>query len=347
MAMTRPSMSLAITANDGNGKMSGAHIVYPDANQHIGELMTGARLERVQEAGQFSAHVGPPENDQQFIERIGDADALMLGWGLPVDVMNAAPNLELIAFVGIGAGNFVDIDAAAARGITVCNTPGYADNTVAEHALAMLLATARNLGRLDRSVREGRWDQSVPGLELRGKKLGLVGFGGIGARFAALARGIGMTVRAWTRNPSPERARQHEIEFADLDAILRDSDALSIHTALTPETEGLLDSRALSATKPGVIIINTARGEIIDEDALLTALRSGHVAAAGLDVYNQEPLPSDHPLVALDNVLLTPHVAFNTPEATQALLDISIDNIVHYYRGDPINVVAAPGIISG
>jgi len=327
--------------------MGSARIVYPDANQHIVELMTGARLERLQVAGQFTAHVGQPENDGHFIERIGDASALMLGWGLPVDVMKAAPNLELIAFVGIGAGNFVDMDTAVARGITVCNTPGYADDTVAEHALAMMLATARNLGRLDRGLREGRWDQSVPGLELRGKKLGLVGFGGIGARFAALAHGIGMTVRAWTRNPSPQRARQHGIEFADLDSILRDSDVLSVHTALTPDTEDLLDGRALALTKPGVIIINTARGEIIEENALLTSLRSGHVAAAGLDVYHQEPLPSDHPLLSLDNVLLTPHVAFNTPEATLALLDISIDNILHYYRGDPVNVVAAPGMDGG
>jgi D-3-phosphoglycerate dehydrogenase len=327
--------------------MSGIRIVYPDANRQIGELMTGARLEKLQQAGQFTAHVGQPENDQQFVQRIGDANALMLGWGLPVEIMKAAPNLELIAFVGIGVGNFVDLEAAVDGGITVCNTPGYADDTVAEHALAMMLATARHLGRLDRDLRKGRWNQSLPGLELRGKKLGLVGFGGIGARFAALARALGMTVRAWTRNPSPQRARRHGIEFADLDAILRHSDVLSVHAALTPDTKGLLDGRALALTKPGVIIINTARGEIIEEDALLTLLRSGHIAGAGLDVYQQEPLPSDHPLLSLDNVLLTPHVAYNTPEATLALLDISIDNIVHYYGGDPINVVAAPGTGGG
>jgi D-3-phosphoglycerate dehydrogenase len=127
-----------------------------------------------------------------------------------------------------------------------------------------------------------------------------------------------------------------------LDSILRDSDVLSLHAALTPETEGLLDDQALAKTRTGVIIINTARGEIIEENALLGALRSGHIAAAGLDVYHQEPLAADHPLLAFDNVLLTPHVAFNTPQATQALLDISIDNIVQYYRGKAINVVAAP-----
>jgi len=338
-----PHGNFACETTHPDESVSGVRIVYPDANEQIVEFMSGIRLQRIQEIGQLEVHVGNPDSKKQFIERIGDADALMLGWGLPVDVMQAAPNLELIAFVGIGAGNFVDLDAAAGRGITVCNTPGYADETVAEHALAMMLATARHLGRLDRDLRAGHWNQSLAGLGLRGRKLGLVGFGGIAARFASLARGIGMTVSAWTRNPNPERAGRHGIEFVALDTILRDSDVLSVHTALTAETRNLLDTRALGLTKSGVIIINTARGEIIEENALLDALRSGSVAAAGLDVYHQEPLPPEHPLVAMDNVLLTPHVAFNTPEAAHALLDISIENIVHYYRGDPVNVVAAPG----
>ena len=338
--MTRGNIACETMHRDD--PVSKVRIVYPDANESIAELFSTARLERIQALGQIAIHIGEPESQEQFIERIGDANALMLGWGLPVDVMRAAPNLELVAFVGIGVGNFVDLDEAMSRGITVCNTPGYADNTVAEHALAMLLATARHLGRLDRDLRAGYWNQSLPGLELRGKTLGLVGFGGIGARFADLARGIGMTVRAWTRNPSQERARRHGIEFVELETILRDSDVLSLHTALTPETRNLLDAKALALTKAGVLIINTARGEIIEENALLDALRSGAVAAAGLDVYHQEPLAPDHPFLSMDNVLATPHVAYNTPEATHALLDISIENIAHYYRGDPINVVAAP-----
>ena len=322
--------------------MSRMRIVYPDAGNDIDARMAGARMEKIREIGEFTAYSGRPQSDEQYIERIADADALMLGWGLPLAVMQAAPKLGLIAFVGIGVGNFVALDAARARGITVCNTPGYADNTVAEHALAMMLATARHLHILDRELHDGHWNQSLPGMELRGKTLGLVGFGGIGARFAELARGIGMNVRAWTRNPDPQRARRHGIEFADLDTILRTSDVLSLHAALTPETEGLLDQRAFTLMKPGVMLINTARGEIVDEQALLDALRSGAVASAALDVYHQEPLPRDHPLLDLDNVLLTPHVAYNTPEATDALLDISIDNIVRYYRGDPVNVVVAP-----
>lgn len=319
------------------------HVVYPDANRQIADLLRGDRLEKIQQIGSLSVHIGKPESHAQFIDRIGDADAMMLGWGLPVEVMRAAPNLELIAFVGIGAGNFVDLEAAVERGITVCNAPGYADDTVAEHALAMMLAVARNLGRLDRDLRAGRWNQSLPGIELRGRQLGLIGFGGIGARLAALARGIGMNVRAWTRSPSSERARRHAIEFAELETILRESDVISLHTALTPQTRHLLDAKALELTKPGVIVINTARGEIIEENALLAGLRSGHIAGAGLDVYHEEPLPAGHPLAALDNVLLSPHVAFNTPEATCSLLDISVDNVVHYFCNDAINVVAAPG----
>lgn len=323
--------------------MSDVRIVYPDANPHIAELFDDARLARVHGVGGFAIHTGEPENEDDFIDRIGDANAVMLGWGMPVDVMRAARKLELIAFIGIGAGNFVDLDEAARRGITVCNAPGYADNTVAEHALAMILATARHLGRLDRALRAGRWDQSLPALELRGKRLGLVGFGGIGARLAELARGIGMNVRAWTRNPDAGRAERHGIEFTTLETILRESDVLSVHVALTAQTRNLLDARALELMKSGTMLVNTARGEIVDENALLAALRSGHIAAAGLDVYGDEPLPAGHALLELDNVLLTPHVAYNTPEATEALLDISIDNVVHYYGDGPVNVVAAPG----
>ena len=321
--------------------MSTRRLVYPDASRETAAALSGERLARLEEVAELDIHIGSPASDAEFAARIGDADAMILGWGLPVKVMREAPNLELIAFTGIGAGNFVDLEEAAKRGITVCNTPGYADHAVAEHALAMMLAVARNLARLDRDLRRGQWNQSLPGLELRGKTLGLVGFGGIGAHLAELARGIGMKVRAWTRKPSAERARRHRMEFTDLESLLRESDVISVHTALTEETRNLLDAKALACTRPGVLLVNTARGEIIDENALIEALRSGHIAGAGIDVFHTEPLPTDNPLIGLDNVLLTPHVAFNTPQATLAILDISIDNVVRYFRGDPANVVAA------
>jgi len=322
--------------------LSNRRVVYPDASPQSAEALSGERLAKLEQVATLELHTENPANNSEFIARVRDANAMILGWGLPVEVMRAAPHLELIAFTGIGAGNFVDLEEAAKRGITVCNTPGYADHTVAEHALAMMLAVSKNLARLDQDLRRGFWNQSLPGVELRGKMLGLVGFGGIGARLAVLAHGIGMNVRAWTRNPSTERARRHGIEFADLDTVLRESDVISVHTALTEETRNLLDATSLARTKRGVLLVNTARGEIIDEDALLDALRSGHVAAAAIDVFHTEPLPSSHPLVQLDNVLLTPHTAFNTPQATLAILDISIDNVVQYFHGNPVNVVATP-----
>ena len=321
--------------------MSAQRIVYPDASEHIAALIEGTRRERLTALGAFHIHIGPPASDDEFVARIGDATALILGWGLPVAVMRAAPSLELVSFCGIGAGNFVDLREAARRGITVCNTPGYADDTVAEHALALMLGAARHLRRLDRQLRDGRWNQELPGIELGGKTLGLVGFGGIAARLAALARALGMHVLAWTRRPDAERARRHGVEFVPLESLLERCDVLSIHVALGPETEGLIDAQALARTRPGVIVVNTARGQILDENALVAALRSGHVAGAGLDVFATEPIPKTHPLTAFDNVLLTPHVAYNTPEATAKLLDIAIDNVVQYASGSPINVVNA------
>jgi D-3-phosphoglycerate dehydrogenase len=232
---------------------------------------------------------------------------------------------------------------AVAQGITICNTPGYGDNAVAEHALALLFAVARNIPRLDRTLRTEGWNQLDPGFELRGKKLGLIGLGGIGSRMAELAGALGMEVLAWTRNLSPERARRSGVTFAPLETVLGESDVISLHLLLTPETQNLLGAAELDRMKPGAVFINTARAELVDEAALIARLRAGRIAAAGIDVYLKEPLPNNHPLLCLDNVVATPHVGFNTPEATMTMVDFGIDNLVQYFAGDPINVVAAPG----
>lgn len=318
------------------------HIVYPDADPQLAELITGDRLRRLEDLGTFKIHFGRPADTAQFIERIADASGVLLGWGLPTEAMRRSPRLEVVSFTGIGAANFVDLTEAARLGITVTNTPGYADNAVAEHALALLFAAARQVARLDRNLRQGEWGQSQPALELRGKTLGLIGFGGIGARLAEMARGLGIRVRAWTRNPSKERAERHGVEFVSLDKILEESDILSLHLALTPETEGFLGAEELDRVKHGAVIVNTARAELLDEAALVERLRSARIAAAGLDVYSNEPLPADHPLLELENTVLTPHVGFNTSEAIGALLDIAVDNLVRYFNGAPTNVVASP-----
>ena len=337
-------------------------IVYPDADDQLAALLTGARRTRLEALGAFRIHHGLPGglpgDPAAYLERLGDAAGVVLGWDLPVEVMRRAPRLEVISYLGTGAANFVDLAEAERLGITVCNTPGYGDNAVAEHALALLLALARRVPRLDHGLRQaGRqperqagqragqgaeWGQSQPGFELRGKTLGLVGLGGIGARMAELARGLGMEVKTWTRNPSPERAERHGVAFLPLEELLETSDVISLHLLLTPETEGFLGPEELDRMKPDAVLVNTARAELVDQAALVERLRDGRIAAAGLDVFWNEPLPADHPLLELDNVVLTPHVAYNTPEAIAAMLDIAIDNLARYFEGGPINVVVGP-----
>jgi len=202
---------------------------------------------------------------------------------------------------------------------------------------------ARHVPQLDTDLRNGRWNQSLDGMELGGKQLGIIGFGGIGRRVSELARAFGMTVKVWTRNPSEARAHEHGVEFVSLNDLLQTSDVISLHVALTDDTKNLINVTNIQQMKPGSILINTARGEIVDEAALVDALKERHLKAAGLDVYHQDPLPANHPLLALDNVVLSPHVAYNTPEAGDAIYEIAVENIVKYYEGNPINIVAAPG----
>ena len=317
-------------------------IVFADADPPMMPLMVGERLERCEALGGFTVYEGLAADAADYETRISDATAIMIGWDLPVDVMRQAPRLEVISYLGTGAANMIDLPEAAARGITVCNTPGYGNNAVAEHTLALLFAVARDIPRLDRTLRTEGWNQLAPGFELRGKKLGLIGLGGIGSRVSELAGSLGMEVLAWTRNPSPERARRSGVTFAPLETVLGECDVISLHLLLTPETQNLLGAAELDRMKQGAVFINTARAELVDEAALIARLRAGRIAAAGIDVYLREPLPRDHPLLALDNVVTTPHVGFNTPEATVALVDMGIDNLIQYFAGDPINVVVAP-----
>ena len=317
-------------------------IVYPDAGENLDEELSAASRRELDRLGGLEVHYGRPESGEAYLRRIGDAQALLLGWDLPAEVMLAAPALELVVFTGIGAARFVDLPKAAVKGVTVCNCPGYSDNTVAEHALALLFAAARQVPRLDADLRAGHWNQSSMGMELGGRRVGVVGFGGIGQRFAALAKAIGMRVMVWTRTPDPERAREAGVEFVALDRLLGECDAVSLHVAGRPETEGMIDAAALARMKPGALLVNTARGELVDEGALVEALRSGRIRAAGIDVYREEPLPASHPFLGLHNVVLSPHVAYNTPEAAVALHDIAVECLVRYFEGDPIHVVAGP-----
>lgn len=253
-------------------------------------------------------------------------------------VLDACPHLRHIAILGIGVDN-IDLEACRRRGITVTNTPGYSAQSVAELAISLLLAVANRTAFHDHLVRSGRWGERQYRIQLAGKTLGVVGLGPIGERVAALGRGLGMRVVAWTFHPSPERAKALGVEFLSLEDLFRQSDAISIHLRLSPESRGLVSRRLLEMMKPTAILVNTARGPVVDEEALADLLAHGRIAGAGLDVFSTEPLPPDHPFCRLENLVLSPHAGALTVEANQTGLDMVVENIRAWLAGRPIRVV--------
>jgi D-3-phosphoglycerate dehydrogenase / 2-oxoglutarate reductase len=239
---------------------------------------------------------------------------------MPTEMMAQCRGLEHIVFLGTGASSYMDVAALNALGITVHTIKGYGDVAVAEHTVALMFACCRELARMDRAVRGGVWDP-LESMQLQGKTLGLIGLGGIGREVSRIAGGIGMQVIAWNRTPHADAG----VSLVTLDELLARSDVISLHLALTDETRGLLDAKRLAQTKPGVILVNTARGALIDEAALLAALNSGHIRHAGLDVFHAEPLEAEHALARMENVTLTSHAAYRTREASETLMRRAID----------------------
>jgi phosphoglycerate dehydrogenase-like enzyme len=286
---------------------------------------------------------GRPADEREWSSRVRGADGLLLLWGLPSGVLTESPHVRIVSFVGSGAGSYVDLAEAARLGVTVCNVPRYGANAVAEHAFALVLAVARQIPFGDRLVRSGAWGPGhYAGWELSGGRLGVVGLGPIGARVVELGRALGMTPIAWTRSPTPERAEELGVEFVPLEELFASSDVVSLHVAHTPETERLVDRRLLSLLQPHAVLVNTARGQLVDNAALVELLEAGSFQGAGIDAFEQEPLPPDHPLLRCERVVLTPHVAFNTPQSSAELLRIAVENLVGFAAGRPQNVVNAP-----
>jgi D-3-phosphoglycerate dehydrogenase len=234
---------------------------------------------------------------------------------LPTDIARNCAGLKHVVFLGTGARSYMNPEELAGLGIAVHLIRGYGDTAVAECAIALIWAAARGLAQMDREMRAGNWLRD-DGMQLTGKTLGLIGFGGIAAEVARIALGSGIKVLAWNRT-----AKSHPgIEFADLDDLLAQSHVVSLHLLLNDETRGFLSRERIAAMKPGVILVNTARGALVDEAAMIDALKSGHIRHAGLDVFNIEPLPAGHPLTKLPNVTLSAHSAFRTPEASENLI---------------------------
>ena len=237
---------------------------------------------------------------------------------LPTDLVDKCDALKHVVFLGTGAASYMNIAELAERGIKVDTIRNYGDTAVAEHAIALMFAACRDIAAMDREVRAGTW---VPqgGLQLLGKTLGVIGLGGIGSEVLRIGQGLGMKVIAWNRSPRPGAP------LVPLDELLARSDVISMNMTLGDETRGFLGPAQFAAMKPGVIFVNTARAALVDETALIAALRSGHIRHAGLDVFHAEPLKPDHPLAQMENVTLTAHAAFRTLEASQTLLRRAID----------------------
>jgi len=252
-------------------------------------------------------------------------------------VFAATPGMKLLSMWGTGTNN-VDLEAAKAAGVTVTNTPDTATVAIAEHTIALMLAAARKLTQLDRAVKRAGWPREFLTL-LCGKTLGIIGTGAIGHRTAVLGRGLGMNVIAWSRNPSTEKATEGGYRYVELETLLRESDVVSLHLRLTPETERFLSAERLAMMRPTAILTNTARGALVDEKAMTAALKEGRLAGAGLDVFSREPLDPNDELLTVDNVVLTPHNAGQSTEVLDRGFDMAVDNVANYLTGKPTNVV--------
>ena len=239
---------------------------------------------------------------------------------MPTELVAQCPALKHIVFLGTGAASYMNVDELKSRGVSVHTIKGYGDTAVAEHTIALMFAAARDVARMDREVRCGVWTPQE-GVQLLGKTLGVIGLGGIGGEVARIAKGIGMEVIAYNRTPRAEAP----CPLVDIDTLLARADVVSMNLVLNDETRGFLGKERIARMKPGAMLVNTARGALIDEAALIAALQSGHIRHAGLDVFQAEPLKADHPLAAMPNVTLTAHAAFRTLEASMTLLRRAID----------------------
>ena len=239
---------------------------------------------------------------------------------MPTDLVARCERLKHIVFLGTGAASYMNVAEIEALGVKVHTIKGYGDTAVAEQTIALMMAACRDLARMDRNIRAGHWEP-LEGVQVFGKTLGIIGLGGIGAEVARIAKGMGMEVLAWNRT----RRTDANATTVELDALLQKSDVVSLNLVLNDETRGFLDKTRIARMQPGTILVNTARGALVDETALIEALNSGHIRHAALDVFHNEPLKADHPLARMENVTLSAHAAFRTLEASMTLLRRAID----------------------
>lgn len=282
------------------------------------------------------------QTQELTIRRIGDADIVLLN-KVPITkaVLDACPNVKLICCLATGY-NVVDIEAAKEKGIPVCNVPAYSTQAVAQFTIGLLLELCHRIGHHSRMVHEGAWEQcpnfcfwDTPQMELAGKTIGIIGYGRIGQAVGAIASALGMKVLAYSRTRRPEV----NVQYVDLDTLLAQSDVITLHCPLFPETTKLINEQTISKMKDGAFLLNTSRGAVIDEQAVADALIAGKLRGAAVDVVSEEPMVSDNPLLNAPNCIITPHMAWAPIETRQRILDITVESIRGYLGGKPVNVV--------
>lgn len=295
-------------------------------------------IELLERASDIESAVTPGLSPSELIEEISDYHALIVRSGTRVtaDVLDAGHRLRVVGRAGMGVDN-IDVTAATERGVIVMNTPAANSVATAEQTMALMLATTRHTVAAHQTMAEGRWERKrLAGTELSGKTLGIVGFGRIGRLVAARAGAFGMHIVAFDPYVSEEIALEAGVTLVNLDELFRDADYVTLHVPSSPDTDNMISTASIAAMKDGVVIINAARGSLVDEEALASALRSGKVRAAGIDVYRAEPPPPDHPLIGLPNVVHTPHLGASTAEAQRDVSAQIAEQVIDALRGSDI-----------
>ena len=303
------------------------------------QIQGSPHLDRLTPFGEVIVYPDRP-TDEQKVERAKDAEVIINTRGAVTwraEVLRSLPKLRLISVCSIGTDS-IDLAAASEMGVAVSNQPGRTAGVVAEHIFGLMFAVAKRAAFQTIELKSGRWTRRE-NVYLQGKTLGVVGTGNIGSEMARLANALGMDVVAWTFHPSEGRAQRLGVRYVELDELLTTADVVSLNVALTDETRGMIGEREIGLMKPGALLVNGGRGALVEKDALVHALQSGHLGGAALDVYDVEPLPADDPILSCEQVVLTPHMADQTPEGMELLNEGAVDNVIAFLEGRPQNVV--------
>ena len=298
-------------------------------------------LDRLKAHGDIVIYDKRPENKVEQIERAKGAQIIINSRGVVTwreEDFEHLPDLKMIATCSIGT-DMIDLPSAKRRGIVVSNQPGRTAPVVAEHMFGLMFALAKRANFQTSELKNGRWTRQM-NIMLQKKTLGIVGTGAIGVEMARLGRAIGMDVVAWTFNPSEKRAKELNIRFVELDELLELSDVISLHVKLTPDSYHLIGFDQIKKMKKTALLLNGARGDVLDIHALCKCMNEGLLGGAGLDVFPEEPIPPNHPILACEHVILTPHAADQTPEGVELLNGGAVENVLSFIQGDPKNNVA-------